>query len=130
MLSVSQYNILLYLRSVGGQSTAFECAARGRGIYAYLNDLRFLEYVTWEDPLTRSTIVKLTDQGRELLKKALPTVPDDYDQVVRLIVPIWRGQRTELDPDYVFVLTPLGKKRLENAKLISMKFTSLGFGGQ
>ncbi len=112
MLSVSQYNILLFLRSVADQSTARECAARARGIYAYLNDLRFLGYVTWKDPLTGSTIVRITKNGKKFLKKALPTVPDDYDQVARIIIPIWRGKSLNIDPQYVFVLMPLGKKKV------------------
>jgi hypothetical protein len=105
-LSTSQQAILLYLRHLGGTTTAAECIKRARGIYAYLNDLKFLDYVDWDEPLTRRTVVMLTSEGRDFLKWQFPGAPDDFDQCAQLVIPLFQGKPARFDSNYVFVLMP------------------------
>lgn len=110
-LSVSQQTILIYLEAVGGKALAIDCMKRSRGVYGYLNDLRFLEYIEWEEPLTRHTEIILTPQGQDFLKWQFPTAPDDFDQSAQLVIPLFSGLQPQYDRNCVFVLMPFKDER-------------------
>lgn len=105
-LSASQQAILIYLKAVGGRCSASECVRRTRGVHGYLNDLRFMQYVAWDDPLTIDTTVELTSQGHNFLQQQFPTAPDDFDQMAQIIVPMFRGKDLAFEKDLVFVVMP------------------------
>ncbi len=108
-LSASQQAILIYLKSVGGHCSAGDCVRQTRGVHGYLDDLRFLQYVQWVDPLTIETSVTLTESGYDFLKLQFQTVPDDFDQTAQLIVPAFRGKNVACERDLVFIVMPFAK---------------------
>lgn len=109
-LSASQQAILIWLKSVGGQASAGECVQRTRGVFGYLNDLRFLRYIDWDDPLRVDTLVTFTDTGLDFLKKEFATAPDDFDQKAQLIIPIFGAKDLAFDKDLVFIVMPFARE--------------------
>ena len=60
--------VLRYLSSCeDGEASAVECALQARGLYAVLNDLRFLGLVEFRGPLRATVRVRVTQTGRRLL---------------------------------------------------------------
>ncbi len=117
-LSASQQAILIYLKFMEGQCSAGECVKRTRGVYGYLNDLRFLKYIVWDNPLTTDTMVSLTKYGYDFLQLEFPTAPDDFDQTAQLIVPMFRSKDLAFEKDLIFVVMPFASVFLSVYKAI------------
>lgn len=64
-LRVESKAILIHLYKAGEDRPAAECAERARGIFAVLNDLRFIGYVRFEGPLRPHTTIHLNEIGKE-----------------------------------------------------------------
>lgn len=109
-LSASQQTILVWLRAANRVSTAGECVRRTRGVFGYLNDLRFIGYVDWADPLKANTNVMLTDEGLAFLEREFATAPDDFDQKAQLTIPIFGAKDLAFDKDLIFLIMPFAKE--------------------
>lgn len=64
-LRVESKAVLIHLYKAGQVRPAAECAEKARGIFAILNDLRFLGYVRFYGPLLPSTPIHLTEIGEQ-----------------------------------------------------------------
>ncbi|MFI5459920.1 MAG: hypothetical protein ACHRXM_31255 [Isosphaerales bacterium] len=109
-LSASQQAILIWLRKAGGVDNAGQCVRRTRGVFGYLNDLRFMEYIDWADPLKASTAVTLTDAGRRFLEREFAAAPDDFDQRAQIAVPIFGAKDLAFDKELIFVVMPFAEE--------------------
>ena len=64
-------DLLIYLYNAGEDRPAAECIERAKGIYGIINDLRFLEYISFYGALISRTPIRLTETGKKAAIKLL-----------------------------------------------------------
>lgn len=68
--------LLIYLYKAGEDRPAAECIERAKGIFGIINDLRFLEYISFYGALISYTPIHLTETGKKAAKKLLEEAGD------------------------------------------------------
>jgi hypothetical protein len=66
--------VLMHLYKADEDRPAAECAETAKGVFAVLNDLRFLGYVKFYGPLLSNVPIHLTETGKKAAKRLLKEV--------------------------------------------------------